>query len=139
MNYDLSRLTSRNVASLNTFILDESMCFCLYCGMSDIEYMYTNTVGGYSLIDHFIMSNNLTYSTISYCSLELVDNLSDHLPIQLCLANHTQTMLAETNCVSENRSARVQKPKWLTTKSEDISYYKQRVNFYLSMIELPEH
>ena len=62
-------------------------------------------------IPHFAMSNNLMYSIIDYCSLELVDNLSDHLPIQLCLANHTNGVLAENNCVSENRSARVKKPK----------------------------
>ena len=47
------------------------------------------------------------YSIISYCLLELVGNLSGHLPLQLCLANHTNIMLAENNSMSENRSANV--------------------------------
>ena len=48
-------------------------------------------------------------------------------------------MLDETNCVSENRPARVKKPNWSTANSEDISQHKQRVNINLSMTELPEH
>ena len=85
----LNRSSSRNVASLK-FIIDESLCFCLHCGMSDIEYTYTNNVGGYSLIDHIIIiSNNLMYSIISKCSLELVD-----CPI-ICPYNCTQQIILE--------------------------------------------
>lgn len=48
-------------------------------------------------------------------------------------------MLAENNQVSENCPARVKKPKWSTGKYEDISFHKQRVNFFLSMTELLEY
>ena len=34
-------------------------------------------------------------------------------------------------------TARVKKLKW--SIAEDISYYKERLNLYLSMIELPEY
>ena len=68
-------------------------------------------MGGNSLTDHFITFENLMYSVISFYLLEQIENLIDHLTIQLNLVNHTNTMIAKSNCID-------------------------RINFYLPIIEL---
>ena len=95
-----------------------------------------NIVGGYSLIDHFVTSSNLIHSVIGYKSLEIVD--INHLPIKLEVTGHLGVS-APHNTVGHNRNTFIKKPKWLTATVQDINLYKQRVNTYLSELELPEN
>ena len=60
MNYNLSRNELRNVASLNQWVANESFEF-FFTGLRCHKYIFTNLVGGYSLIVHFIMSHNINY------------------------------------------------------------------------------
>ena len=74
INYDLSCALSHNVGSLNKFVLDESLCYCLPCRVLDIEYTYTYNAD--SLTDNSTMSENLMYCIITYHLLEQIDKLS---------------------------------------------------------------
>ena len=82
--------------------------------------MFTNVAGGYSLIDNFITSSNLIHSVIGYKSLEIVDNISDHLPIKLEVTGHLGVS-APPNNVGYNMNTFIKKPKWSTATIQDIN------------------
>ena len=67
MNCDINHVRSQNVASLKKFLIGEMLCFCLHCGISEIEHTFTNSAVGYSLINHFIITfSDLIHSVIGY-------------------------------------------------------------------------
>ena len=46
-----------------------------------IDFTYVSDVNGtYSTIDHFITSNSLNTCVDNYCTVNDIDNMSDHLP-----------------------------------------------------------
>ena len=45
--------------------------------------MYATLTGGHFLIDYFLMFFNITQFITEYFAINIVDNLSDHLPVQL--------------------------------------------------------
>ena len=96
------------------------MSFCV--SVHIVEFI----AGGYSLIDHFITSSNLIHSIIGYKSLEIVANISEHLPIKLEVTGHL-SVSAPSNTVGHNLNTFIKKPKWLTATVQDINLHKQEL------------
>ena len=54
---------------------------CVY-SVYDIDFTYVSDVNGtYSTINHFIISNSLNICVNNYCTVNDIDNMSDHLPL----------------------------------------------------------
>ena len=58
----------------------------LFEPFSSIDYTFDSMSGGErSILDHFLLSENLRDNVINYCVVHEGDNLSDHDPIRLLL------------------------------------------------------
>ena len=79
LNTDLSRLNSGN--SLQSFVDNEYLAFVLDKFSDDVQYTFTGIQHNHSLIDHYIVSQNLLDTISQYYTVDAVDNLSDHLPL----------------------------------------------------------
>jgi exonuclease III len=132
-NTDISRLRSLHTACLVDFAYHEDMKFCLDFPDCDITYTYESLANGSkSVIDHFIVSQNI-YSCISlYKSIHSGDNLSDHCPISLAV----NISLERSTDVSINAERKV---LWHKATDEDLLLYREHVNQLLSTIYVPSN
>ena len=76
---------SRNNVQANTFlsfIEEESLSLCLNFDDAKVPYTFHNN-NSYSIIDHFLVTKNLTQYITRYESLFMVDDFSDHVPLKL--------------------------------------------------------
>ena len=81
LNTDLSRLNSGNTLSLQSFVDNENLAFVLEKFSDDVQYTFTGIQHNDSLIDHYIVLQNLLETIPQYYTADSVDNLSDHLPL----------------------------------------------------------
>ena len=81
LNTDLSRLNSGNILSLQSFVDNENLAFVLEKFSDDVQYTFTGIQHNHSLIDHYIVPQNLLETISQYYTVDSVDNLSDHLPL----------------------------------------------------------
>jgi len=95
----------------------------------NVDYTFhCNSLGNYSLIDHFLCSPELVAGAQSVTINNDGDNLSDHLCI-LCSLNVPKSL----GTIKNNRSC-VWKSQW---DKADIEWYKSVVTDYLDSIALP--
>ena len=80
-NSDISRDNIQSKTFLS-FIREQSLSLCLNSSYADVPYTF-NKDNSYSIVDHFIVTNNLFTSITKYKSLFLVDDFSDHVPLKL--------------------------------------------------------
>ena len=76
---------SRNNVQTNTFlsfIEEERLSLCLNFDDARVPYTYHNA-NSYSLIDHFLVTKNLTQYITRYETLDCIDDFSDHVPLKL--------------------------------------------------------
>ena len=109
MNTDLSRVKSGNMISLHKFVSEEILSFVLKDRPKSIDYTYKGMNNNVSLIDHFIVSENLCPRIEEYYTQDSIDNLSDHIPVFFelkCIVQSTQTVLSEPTPVMQS------KPVW---------------------------
>ena len=85
-NTDLSRANSGNTISLKAFV-NEEIFFSLDKFSNRIPYTFNGTRNNHSLIDHFIVSQNLVEKLSDSFIAPLIDNLSDHTPLYCTLSN----------------------------------------------------
>ena len=81
LNTDLSRLNLGNTLSLQSFVDNENLAFVLENFSGDVQYTSTGIQHNHSLIDHYIVSLNLSDTISQNYTVDPVDNLSDHLPL----------------------------------------------------------
>lgn len=87
-NTDLSRARSLNTDALLAFIENEGLKAGLRYSLSRVDYTFESKANGErSLIDHFVMSDNVFESMNMYKVIHEGDNLSDHSV--LCMALET--------------------------------------------------
>ena len=48
---------------------------------NDVAHTFIRINGTRTLIDHFLLSDNIIHDVIGYSTIDLIDNLSDHLPV----------------------------------------------------------
>ena len=84
-NTDLSRKRSGHSKSLLQFCLDCNL-ECIYSCSNNIKFTYISDMNkSTSIIDHFIVSKSLLLSVKNVCTIENVDNMSDHVPLSMSL------------------------------------------------------
>ena len=131
MNTDLRRIKSLNTIHLNNFISNENLKYVLNVHPNDIQFTYSGINGSVSLIDHFIVSENLTSHIVDYSMFDSVDNLSDHVPLLFIL--HCKIMNIAENTVP----LFIPKPLWRTATKDDIVLYHFELNRILSSFVVP--
>ncbi len=137
-NTDLSRHRSKLTRSLNTYVANECLYYCCRSELCDILYTFVSPMDSTSLIDHFIVSMNMSRLIKQYTctSTVTVDNLSDHVPVLLSVRCdvtfiHVDNMGAQ--CIRECQ------PLWAKANDCDILHYKHALDINLDSIIVPHH
>jgi len=131
-NTDLSRMNSLHTQALNNFVQNEELVFCDMSDTADILFTYENVSSSTeSIIDHFIVSENMYRNLLDYRSIHDGNNLSDHAPILLSLNLVTSR---EHKCDVREYTKR---PQWDKTTDSNIADYKHALSELFSHIKLP--
>ena len=84
LNTDLSRHASSHSRALTEFCGRLPLSLCVNSPVSNVSHTYVNyATGSKSLIDHFIVSDNVVEGMTRYESCFSGINLSDHLPLMI--------------------------------------------------------
>ncbi len=85
-NTDLRRSSFFNTA-FNEYLNDELMYPCIKSDCSTVQCTYySKSSNARSLIDHFVISENLQDNLLSYNEIDSHDNFSDHIAVK-CVLN----------------------------------------------------
>ena len=122
MNTDMSRTKSGNTVSLRNFIRDEKLNLVLNNVDNSVEYTYRGINNNVSLIDHFIVSENMRSLIEDYYTDDSSDNLSDHVPLFIKLNCAVETVPNEPASVLQS------KPVWGLAKPHHINNYQVKLN-----------
>jgi hypothetical protein len=108
------------------------MCKCK--DISDIDFTFESKIDGKrSILDHFIVSQNLFNDITYYGVLHEGDNFSDHAAVLLQLSlNDTSPLRNQDKCPQSNIRF-----SWETASNEEINCYKQQLDKTLSNIPIP--
>jgi hypothetical protein len=131
LNTDISRMRSVHSAMLKEFCTRLSLRFCLSSPKNTVGFTYNNeATGAQSVLDHFIVSENLFGSIESYSCFHEGDNLSDHLPV--CLNLDVKASFApQSNAYALNR------PSWQRATVQDKAAYQLRLKELLREVDIP--
>ena len=83
-----------------------------------MAYTYKGASNATSLIDHFIVSEDLTVLASDYFTLDSVDNLSDHVPLYMFLKCDVDTV------TTKSVNAPTRSPVWGLASCHDIEQYQ---------------
>lgn len=133
-NTDLSRTQSPHTIALHDFCEQEVLSMCVNHPQSNIDFTYESSTGSKSVIDHFMVSQNLSDSILSYQVLHDGDNLSDHSALVLCLDISIQYHASE----QERSNQFCPHPLWRRATDEQLCNYRDTLNVLLNTIPLPE-
>ena len=95
------------------------------CTEQDLTYV-SNVNGTYSTIDHFIISNSLSTCVKNYCTVNDIDNISDHL--HLCMYIHLPVNIMYFN----DTRYFVPKSKWSSANELMLSEYRHKTRFVIT-------
>ena len=122
INTDLSRLYSGNTISLQKFVAQENLSLALSAVDNTIEHTYRGFNNSVSLIDHFIVSENIQTHVEEYYTEDSIDNLSDHIPLFIQLRCIVESV--PINVVPVMQS----KPVWGLAHPHHIQKYQFELN-----------
>ena len=132
-NTDLCRNNVQTKSLLN-FINSNDFYCCSNAFKVNVPFTYRSKINGNtSLIDHCITSENLTDQVESYCSIDNVDNASDHLGIKCVLSLGTEHVEAGPP-PSSNQPSR---PDWSKATPEQLREYGRALDECLLDIAIP--
>ena len=130
-NTDIRRQNSCNTKALLEFCELECLKLCIQSNNSLVDYTYESNINNSnSIIDHFIVSDNLYMGIEEYESVHDGDNLSDHCPLLLKMnmsVNHGQSQ--------ERRYTR--RFAWNKATPTEIKLYKETMAEMLKDVVLP--
>ena len=118
LNTDMSRIKSGNSISLQNFMDEKNMFLVFKETINNVAYTYKGANNATSLIDHFIVSEDVTMLASDYFTLDSVDNLSDHVPLYLFLKCDVDTV------TTESVKAPARSPVWGLASCHDIEQYQ---------------
>ena len=118
LNTDVSRIRSGNTISLHNYMDKENLFLAINEVRNTVKFTYKGINNSVSLIDHFIMTENMCLLTKNYYTMDSVDNLSDHVPVFMILNCSVKTVPIESDKVF-SRS-----PLWGIASSYDIQQYQ---------------
>ena len=127
-----SRHESLNTKAILQFIGEENLYVPLHHSYVNVDYSYSNvSTNTYSIIDHVLVSSNLSDVISSYYSIcNDVENQSDHSPIVLefliYINNHITVPYNSKPCTN-----------WKCAILKDIYMYKTKLENSLHYIDMP--
>lgn len=131
-NVDLSR-PSAHLNEVRDFALSEFLQFGLDYTDSNVQHTFRrkcrNGNISKSLLDHFIMTDDLFSKIVKYESLDFGDNLSDHIPLSIELD------LNIDNIASINQH--IPRFLWEKASSDDKQAYRTDLDRLLDSIHIP--
>ena len=133
VNTDISRIKSGNTISLQNFIEKDNLFLAMNEVINTVTHTYTGINNTSSLIDHFIMSENMCLLANNYYTMDSVDNLSDHVPLFIVVNCFVETVPIESVKIA-SRS-----PLWRKASSRDIQQYQLEVGTRHYSSELLSH
>ena len=132
-NTDFSRNNVQAKTLLNFINANDFYC-CSSAFKDSVPFTYTSKINGNnSLIDHCILSENLTDQVVSYCSIDNVHNASDHLGIRCELSLSTDYV--ETDPVTPDTHP--SRPNWSKATPAQLRDYRNALNECLLDIPIP--
>ena len=133
INTDLSRLQSLNTRALLEFMNEEYLLFALNHEKAEVDYTFESKANGSrSLLDHFMISENVNQRIDAYSVLHKGYNLSDHSSLHLNVnVPYVPRDLPET----ERRH--VDQVCWDKAKPDDIENYRCILEELLNNISIP--
>ena len=131
LNTDVARHTSLHSKALVDFCETRSFSLCFNLDVSTIEYTYVNeATGSKSVIDHFLVTQNLIGRVRKYFTIEEGHNLSDHIPLLI----HFDFEAADASSTRRRYKA---KPRWTRANAQQKEAYRAELHRLLAAVQLP--
>ena len=116
---------------MNTFLYDDYLYYL--DASSNVSYSFFGHTGSKTLIDHVIVTVNISQYVNKYYTLDLIENISDHMPLYVEIDNHTPIISSTVDtCLTPRVSV-----LWSGASVDDITKYKQYVDLYVYFIHVP--
>ena len=122
-NTALNRGTSCCTIALYKFVYYEYLYYCCFDASSNVSYTFFGPTGSKTLIDHFIVTVVISQYVNKYYTLDLIENISDHIPLYVEIDNYTPNISSTIDtCITPRVRA-----LWSGASVDDITKYKQYV------------
>ena len=128
-NTDLGRETPQTV-ELRLFCEAENLFPCVHSDVCSVKYTYESPCGARSLIDHCIVSDNLSKFVRKMYTHDSVDNSSDHTAI-VC------EFSIQVDYIEVNVSKNIKHCTWYKATLTNIEQYKIAVDRLLDKVHVP--
>ena len=134
-NTDLARTKSVQSKHLLDFCLNDNYKLVIDHPTCNVDYTYESKItGDRSIIDHFIVTENLFEFIVLYESKHDGDNMSDHAIVSMVIDIPVTYYECGDNCNVKDTSL-----KWSDATASDIAYYVQCLDNLLSNVKIPWH
>jgi exonuclease III len=131
-NTDFRRATQNSLA-LNDFIESESFIKGINFQNSNVCFTYESRINGEkSILDHFLLCENLFLRVGKYVSVHDGENVSDHCPVSLSLKLDTPRV------EQVNTDMHERKLNWNRATENNISAFQNNLDEYLATIDIPD-
>ena len=132
LNTDFKRVNSLHTKSLFSFVEHHTMKCGLHFEYSHVDYSYESKSNhSRSLVDHFVITENLFCNIVDYSVIHDGDNLSDHSPISM-------TLNVNVDYVINDHSVDSSYPlQWHKVSEYNIACYKDRLDHFLKSLHVP--
>ena len=138
-NTDISR-DSYQSKMFTQFCDAHSLYLCTNDPCCNFEYTFcSKSNGARTLIDHVLLSENLVTSLHTYESIDSIQNMSDHVPVQCVLeieVYHTCNKVRDDNFAKDN--LKCGKKKWKFASEKDLCRYTELLDKYLKLVRVSE-
>ena len=115
---------------------NENLAFVLEKFSDDVHYTFTGIKHNHSLIDHYIVSQNLLETISQYYTVDSVDNLSDHLPLFCHLSIDNNNVHSEHAFIGKPYVSN--KSHWQHASKKQIHDYQTDLDKRLKSFTLPK-
>ena len=131
-NTDITRNNYQTLA-LNTFIHENNLNLCANDVCCNVDFTFRSKgTGAVSLIDHFILSDNIFDRLMSFESIDSINNFSDHVAVKCAV--ELEVSYSNTNV---RRVKEVCKPAWNKASSMELKNYISLLDEFLKNIIVP--
>ena len=118
---------------LTEFIGNESLLWWLDEKEHNVDYSCENrATNSFSLIDHFLLTDNLGTSLETCSVAHSCDNMSDHSVISISLEILVEHCSSNANC-----GYHVNRPIWNKATEDNINLYKNTLDDMLTNLHIP--
>ena len=113
--------------SLQNFMDRENIFPAIRETNNSVKYTHTGMNNSTSLIDHFLVSDNMCLLIRKYYRMDSVDNLSDHIPLFTCISLDCVVNTVPVEAVKVNNRS----PVWRLASSCIIEQYQLELDSIL--------